>query len=74
MLAGWKDLTDKYACTLSQLTIAWTIAQPGLTVALCGARKIANAIENAGAGEIELAAEDMARMRNDAENTAPVKS
>ena len=74
MLAGWDSLTRKYACTLSQLAIAWTIAQPGLTVALCGARKAANAIENAGAGAIELAAEDVARMRSDAEAIAPIKS
>ena len=74
MLAGWNGLTHKYACTLSQLAIAWTIAQPGLTVALCGARRASNAIENAGAGAIELAAEDVARMRSDAEAIAPIKS
>jgi len=67
MLEGWRPLTQKYGCTLSQLVIAWTIAQPGLTVAICGARKPANALENIGAGDIRLAPEDAARMRRDAE-------
>jgi len=74
LLAGWSPLTQKYGCTLSQLVIAWTIAQPGLTVALCGARKVANAIENAGAGSIDLAPEDVARMRRDAEAIAPLSA
>ena len=74
MLAGWHPLTEKYACTLSQLVIAWTIAQPGLTVALCGARKVANAIENAGAGAIALAPEDVALMRRHAEAIAPLSA
>jgi len=29
LLAGWKALTDRYACTLAQLVIAWTAAQAG---------------------------------------------
>ncbi|MCX7010289.1 MAG: aldo/keto reductase [Kiritimatiellaeota bacterium] len=66
MLAGWKDLTGKYNCTTGQLVIAWTIAQPGVTCALCGARKAADAIENAGAGAVHLDAADIARIRRDA--------
>ena len=72
LLAGWKSLTEKYACTLSQLVIAWTIAQPGLTVALCGARKAADALENARAGSVDLLDEDIALMRSDAEALAPL--
>jgi methylglyoxal reductase len=65
MLKGWQDLTVKYGCTLAQLTIAWTIAQPGVTVALCGARRVDQAIDNAGAGNLQLEPADVARMRND---------
>lgn len=68
MLAGWQDLTAKYACSLSQLVIAWTVAQPGVTFALCGARKPQHAAENAAAGDIALDAGDIARMRRDAES------
>jgi len=74
MLDGWRPLAQKYACSLSQLAIAWTIAQPGLTTALCGARKVANAVENAGAGALVLAPEDLARMRKDAETISPLSA
>ncbi len=67
LLAGWKDLTEKYRCAVGQLVIAWTVAQQGVTVALCGARKAANAVENAKAGDLELEAADRNRMRRDVE-------
>lgn len=63
MLAGWADLTERYHCTLSQLVIAWTVQQPGITVALCGARHPAQVIENAKAGDLVLDAADILRMR-----------
>ena len=67
MLDGWKDLCAAYACTLSQLVIAWTVAQPGLTIALCGARRVANVLENVKAGDLKLDAATVARMRRDVE-------
>ncbi len=67
MLSGWQDLCEEYGCTTAQLVIAWTIAQEGLTVALCGARKVANAQENAKAGSIELSKAAISRMRKDVE-------
>lgn len=67
MLEGWQNLTEKYDCTLAQLVIAWTISRPGITVALCGARKEPHALSNAGAGDIELEPADAARMLADAE-------
>ncbi|NDK13619.1 MAG: aldo/keto reductase, partial [Armatimonadetes bacterium] len=67
LLAGWADLTEAHHCTLSQLVIAWTVAQPGLTFALCGARKPDHVRENAGGGGIHLAPDELARMREDVE-------
>jgi methylglyoxal reductase len=67
MLAGWDDLTEKYRCTLSQLVIAWTVEQPGVTHALCGARKAEHSRENAAAGDLVLEQEDIARIRRDVE-------
>ncbi len=67
MLEDWKDLTEKYNCTLGQLVIAWTIEQPGVTFPLCGARKPEHATENAAAGDITLEPQDMQRMRDDVE-------
>jgi methylglyoxal reductase len=66
MLAGWSDLTEKYRCSLAQLVIAWTAAQPGVTHVLCGMRTAAQAEQNARAGALVLEAADLARMRNDA--------
>lgn len=65
MLAGWQDLTQAYQCTLSQLVIAWTVAQPGLTFALCGGRKPEQVSDNAQAAKINLSPSDQERMRRD---------
>jgi methylglyoxal reductase len=65
LLASWQDLTDKYACTLSQLVIAWTAAQPGVTHVLAGGRNLAQVTENAKAGELNLETVDVARIRKD---------
>jgi aryl-alcohol dehydrogenase-like predicted oxidoreductase len=40
--------------------IAWTVAQPGLTHALVGARTRQQAIENAKAGDVELTPAELA--------------
>lgn len=66
MLAGWADLTEKYACSLAQLVIAWTAAQPGATHVLCGMRTAEQAAQNALAGALRLEPADAGRMRSDA--------
>jgi methylglyoxal reductase len=68
LLEGWSDLTEKYACTLAQLAIAWTVAQPGVTHALCGARRPQQAVENAKGGTIDLDAEDCQRITADVDS------
>ena len=67
MLEGWADLLDKYGCSMSQLVIAWTMAQPGITFVLCGARKEAHVKDNVGAGDLVLEPGDLSRMRRDVE-------
>jgi aryl-alcohol dehydrogenase-like predicted oxidoreductase len=44
---------------LAQLAIAWTLAQPGLTHALVGARNPQQAEENATAADVVLADEEL---------------
>lgn len=51
-----------HQATLSQIVIAWTLAQPGVTHALVGARDAEQAIENARAGEITLSPRDLQRI------------
>ncbi len=67
LLDVWGGLTRRYQCTLSQLVIAWTVAQRGVTHVLCGARNVEQAKENAAAGRLTLASTDIAEMRRDIE-------
>jgi aryl-alcohol dehydrogenase-like predicted oxidoreductase len=61
--AGFLDrirpLADEKGCTLSQLVIAWTIRQPGITCALVGARNPKQAEENAAASNVSLSPEEI---------------
>jgi methylglyoxal reductase len=41
------------------VVLAWTIAQPGITSAIAGARTAEQALENAGAGALELAGDEL---------------
>lgn len=66
MLAGWRGLTEKYACNLAQLIVAWTAAQPGVTHVLCGARNAAQIKQTAAAADLALDPADLQRIRNDA--------
>ena len=65
MLDGWTDICAAHACTTAQLVAAWTAAQPGVTAVLCGARRVKNALENAGAAALVLSSDEVARMRAD---------
>lgn len=51
--------------TLPQLVLAWTVAQPGITHVLAGTQRAAQAIENAAAGDIQLAASDLNVIRKE---------
>ena len=54
-----RPIADRHRASPSQVVIAWTLAQPGLTFALCGARNPDQARENAGAGALRLTATDI---------------
>lgn len=54
LLAPMRPIAEAHNATLSQVTMAWTLTVPGCSHVLCGARKPEQAIENLGAGEIEL--------------------
>ena len=57
-----RPIAEKYSLTLAQLAIAWTVSRPGLTHALVGARDTAQAVENAGAGDVTLTPEEMTQI------------
>lgn len=55
-----KPVADRHGATIAQIVIAWTLAQPGVTFALCGARNPAQALDNAQAGRLRLSSDDLA--------------
>jgi methylglyoxal reductase len=60
-----------HRATLAQVVIAWTAARPGITFVLCGAREPEQARENAGGGELQLAAEEVQAIDAALERHAP---
>ncbi|CAN7221021.1 aldo/keto reductase [Devosia sp. LjRoot3] len=59
LMADIAPIAAAHAATPSQVVIAWTIRQPGITFALCGARNVSQARENAGAAEIDLSPDEI---------------
>ncbi|WP_373502148.1 aldo/keto reductase [Aestuariivirga sp.] len=55
-----RPIAEGHGASAAQAVIAWTLAQPGITVALCGARNPEQARENAGAGRIQLSPTELA--------------
>jgi aryl-alcohol dehydrogenase-like predicted oxidoreductase len=53
--------------TIGQLVIRWTLQQPGITIALVGARNREQAIENAAAAEITLTSSELQFINNELE-------
>lgn len=49
-----QPLAREKNASISQLVIRWTIEQPGITIALVGARNVIQAVQNAGAADIKL--------------------
>jgi aryl-alcohol dehydrogenase-like predicted oxidoreductase len=62
-----KPVADKHDATLAQLTIQWTINQPGITIALVGARNQEQAIQNAKAADIDFSDDELAHIDQELE-------
>ena len=54
-----RPLADEKNATLAQLVIRWTVEQPGITIALVGARNADQAIQNAKAMDVVLNKEEI---------------
>ncbi|MDP9563861.1 UNVERIFIED_ORG: aryl-alcohol dehydrogenase-like predicted oxidoreductase [Rhizobium nepotum] len=57
---GLEPVAEAHGASIAQVVIAWTIAQPGITFSLCGARDPAQAVENAAAARLRLAENELA--------------
>lgn len=49
-----KPIAEDKKATLSQLVLKWIVSQPGITIALAGARNSKQATQNAAAADIQL--------------------
>ena len=65
MFSGWRDLTEKYECSIGNISTAWTLGQPGVTHVLLGSRNTQQAISSAYACSNRLEQEDMKRIDAD---------
>ncbi|TWT85095.1 General stress protein 69 [Planctomycetes bacterium CA13] len=65
LLESWKPLCEKLGCNLTQMVIAWTLAQDGITHVLAGARHPEQIQQNAAAGDLTLDEETMRKINTD---------
>ena len=54
-----KPLAESKGATLGQLVLRWTIEQPGITIALVGARNEDQSVQNAKAADISLTVDEV---------------
>ncbi|MCX6623916.1 MAG: aldo/keto reductase [Acidobacteria bacterium] len=62
VLERMKPIADDHRISVGQLVLAWTIAVPGVTHALAGARNPAQARENAAAAAVKLSNHELATL------------
>jgi aryl-alcohol dehydrogenase-like predicted oxidoreductase len=65
------ELAQRRGCKLSQLAIAWTLANPAVHVAIVGTRNAAHVEEAVAATEIELTQEELAEIDRIMEDAVP---
>ena len=58
-----RPIAEAHDATFGQIAIAWTVAQPGVTAAIVGARTPEQARENARAGDIVLSSDELQQIR-----------
>jgi aryl-alcohol dehydrogenase-like predicted oxidoreductase len=55
-------IASRHKLSLTQPVIAWTLSQRGCSHVLCGARNPQQAVDNAGAGSVELSELGLAKI------------
>jgi aryl-alcohol dehydrogenase-like predicted oxidoreductase len=59
LLEGIRPIAERHGVSIAQVVIAWTISQPGITAALCGAHNPQQAAENAAAAQVSRTPEEI---------------
>ena len=67
MLDSWRELTEHYGCTLTNLAINWIAMHAASIHVLCGARKLYQMDDSAKSRNVLLRQEDFLRMKADAD-------
>ncbi|HEY1839405.1 MAG TPA: aldo/keto reductase [Mycobacterium sp.] len=72
VVAQLQHLAAELGFTISQLAIAWTLAQPGVQVAIVGAQHLTYLQDSAGAADVSLCEADLAAVDNILQSATPV--
>jgi len=72
-LENIEPIAEDNSITLGQLVLAWTIQQPGITIALVGARNPKQALENAAAANIKLDPDEVSFINSELDKLELVK-
>jgi aryl-alcohol dehydrogenase-like predicted oxidoreductase len=62
LVEGLRPIAAEYGRNVAELAIAWVLRRPEVTAAIVGARRPEQVAETAGAGELVLSREDVARI------------
>ena len=62
LLPAYKAVADQADCTMGQLALAWILAQGDHIIPIPGTGKLGHMVENAGAAEVRLDPETVARV------------
>ncbi|MEZ5218457.1 MAG: aldo/keto reductase [Ilumatobacteraceae bacterium] len=62
VLDALREMAAAKGCSVSQLALAWNMAQPGITAPIIGPRTLEQVTDNLGAVEVSIDAEDLARL------------
>lgn len=68
-----KPIAESKNATLGQLVLRWTVEQPGISIALVGARDATQALQNAAAIEISLSVEEIKTITGELDKLQLVK-
>jgi aryl-alcohol dehydrogenase-like predicted oxidoreductase len=72
VVADLGHLAIDLGVTMSQLAIAWTLAQPGVHAAIMGAQHVTYLQDSAGAADVTLSGADLAAIEDIMESATPV--
>lgn len=68
MLDKLRPLAESKHASLAQLVLRWTIEQPGITIALAGARNAEQAVQNAKAVDVKLSLSEISFINQQVES------